>query len=114
MEVAASGLDSVNGLLYVSGSRPGIMYGSPKIHKADCPLRPILSAIGTSNYTLSKFLVPIIAPITTNQYTTKDSFSFAKEIADLKYENCVIASFDIKSLFTNISLNEATDVCADS
>ena len=32
--------------LYVSGSRPGIMYGLPKVHKNGYSIRPIMSAIG--------------------------------------------------------------------
>ena len=38
-------------LIYPRGSRPGILYESPKVHKAvinNCPkFRPILSTIGT-------------------------------------------------------------------
>ena len=63
-----------------SGSTPGILYGLPNVHKQDCPARPILSAIGTYNYKLAKFLVPILQPFTVDQYTVKDSFSFVKEI----------------------------------
>ena len=44
------------------GSRPGILYGLCKVHKAITdifpPSRPILSATGTPSYKLSKFLVP--------------------------------------------------------
>ena len=35
---------------------PVRFYGLPKIHKSDVPLRPIISACGTSTYKLSKFL----------------------------------------------------------
>ena len=100
--------------LYCSGSRPGIMYGLPKVHKNDCPLRPILSAIGTHNYKLAKFLVPILAPITLSEFCVKDSFSFAKELSDLNFPGCVMASFDVKSLFTNIPLSETIDICVDN
>ena len=45
--------------LIPSGSRPGIMYGSAKVHKiftdALPSFRPILSAIGTPTYKLAKF-----------------------------------------------------------
>ena len=34
--------------LHLSSSRPGILYGLPKIHKEGTPMRPILSAIGTT------------------------------------------------------------------
>ena len=34
--------------LYLTGSRIGILYGLPKVHKNNVPLRPILSCI--NNY----------------------------------------------------------------
>ena len=46
------------------------------------PFRPIMSAIKTPTYNLAKFLVPLLEPITTNIYTVKNSFEYAKEIAD--------------------------------
>ena len=39
--------------LKISGSSPGIMYGLPKIHKNNIPLRPILSANNTSMYNIT-------------------------------------------------------------
>ena len=43
------------------GSRPGILYGLCKVHKAIAdvfpPFRPILSATGTPSYKLATFLV---------------------------------------------------------
>ena len=45
------------------GTRPGVMYGSCKVHKAsvgNCPpFRPILSALNTPIYKSAKFLLPI-------------------------------------------------------
>ena len=47
----------------------------------NCPsFRPILPAIGTPTYYLAKFLVPILKPLTENEYTVHDSFSFASLI----------------------------------
>ena len=99
--------------LFTSGSKPGVLYGLPKVHKEGHPLRPILSAIGTFNYKLAKFLVPILSPLTVNEYTVKDSFSFAKDICRENFGECVLASFDIKSLFTNIPLHETVDLCIE-
>ena len=65
--------------------------------------------IGTPTYKLSKFLVPIIEPVTTNEYTIKDSFSFAEEVVDYDPQ-LFMSSLDITSLFTNIPLNETTDI----
>ena len=90
------------------------MYGLPKVHKPECPLRPILSAIGTHNYNLAKFLVPLLAPITLSEFCVKDSFSFAKELADLSFTDCTMASFDVKSLFTNIPLTETIEISVNN
>ena len=35
------------------GSRPGVLYGLPKVHKKDVPIRPIISSIDTYNYNLA-------------------------------------------------------------
>ena len=66
------------------GSRPGILYGSGKIHKETRnglpAFRPILSAIDTPTYKLSKFLLKFLTPSTANEYTVIDSFHFPEEI----------------------------------
>ena len=96
------------------GSSPGILYGLCKVHKkkqGDCPpFRPILSAIDTPSYNLAKFLVPILAPITTNKFVSKDSFSFAAEVRN-QNPDLYMASYDVDSLFTNIPLDETIEIC---
>ena len=42
--------------------------------------------------------------ITSNEFTVKDTFCFAKEI--------VMGSLDVDSLFRNISLDETIDICS--
>ena len=96
--------------LHVSGSNLGILYGLPKVHKEGFPIRPILSACNTPGYGLGKYLVPIISPITTNNFTIKDSFSFAKEISNFPADGLFMSSFDVKSLFTNIPLKETINI----
>ena len=97
------------------GSKPGILYGLPKVHKETCPARPIMSAIGTYNYSLAKFLVPILQPLTSNQYTVNSSFSFVKEITSTSFpHSTVMISFDVSSLFTNIPLDETVNIILDS
>ena len=96
--------------LFSSGTSPGILYGLPKTHKVGTPLRPILSTIGTFNYNLAKFFVPIIEPLTTNDYTLKNSYDFIKEVKNIDVSNKVMVSFDVQSLFTNIPLNETIDI----
>ena len=98
------------------GTRPGIMYGSCKLHKAsagDCPrFRPILSALNTPTYKLAKLLVPILKPLTTNEFTVKDSFHFAEEIVDQQHD-LFMGSLDVDSLFTNIPLEETIEICTN-
>ena len=88
--------------LHPVGSRPGILYGRAKIHKpiedGVPPFHPILSDIGTPTYKLAKFFVPLLAPLTSNEYNIKDSFSFAEGLLSFD-SNLVMASFDVESLF---------------
>ena len=43
----------------------------------------------------------------------KHSFSFVERIRDVKASNTFLASFDVKSLFTNVPLREFIDICTD-
>ena len=56
--------------LYPSGSKPGVLYGLAKIHKAledgTPSFRPILSAIGTPTYNLAKFCDQLLKPLRSN------------------------------------------------
>ena len=63
--------------MHASGSTPGILYGLQKVHKPHVPLCPIFAACGTATYKLAKYLVPILSPLTENQYTIKNSYEFA-------------------------------------
>ncbi|MEL6606368.1 MAG: reverse transcriptase domain-containing protein [Cyanobacteria bacterium J06614_10] len=104
------GINNFN-YLFASGTQPGIMYGLPKVHKINTPMRPIISCIKTASYNLAKFLIPVVTPFTTNQYTIENSSSFVREIMtlDLPTDFCM-ASFDIESLFTNVPLEETTNI----
>ena len=85
-----------------------------KMHKpvADrCPsFPPILSAINTPSCKLAKFLVPLLTPLTSKDYTIRDWFSFAEEVSSF---DCVhyMNSFRIEPVFTNIPLEETINIC---
>ena len=69
-----------------------------------------LSAISTRQYNLATFLIPIVEPLTHNEFTVRNSFNFAKEIT--KYDSPLyMASFDVESLFTKIPLSETINNC---
>ena len=55
------------------GSNPSRIYGLPKLHKTDIPLRPIVSGIGSYTHKLPKYLSDIIKPLATSPYSVKDS-----------------------------------------
>ncbi|XP_066924802.1 uncharacterized protein [Clytia hemisphaerica] len=105
-------------LLNPVGTRPGIMYGLCKVHKDKSngfilpPFRPILSTIRTCAYNMAKIFVPLLKEHTMNEYTVKDSFSFANEIVE-QNADLYMVSFDIQSLFTNIPLDETIDICVE-
>ena len=78
-----------------------------------CPsLRPNFSEINTPSHKLTNLLIPLLSPSTSNDYTIKDSFSFASEVSSF---DCAyyMTSFDIESLFTNIPSEETINICVD-
>ena len=92
----------------------GIIYGLPKLHKPDVPLRPILAAYNTPTYPLAKFLVPLLQPFTFNSYTLQNSYDFYKSITEFRADNnFFMSSFDITSLFTNIPVNETIQLLCE-
>ena len=102
--------------LYPQGSQPSIMYGLSKIHKPLVngfpKLRPILSAVNTGTYKWAKLFVPLLKPFTSNNYTVKDSFDFAKDITQ-QSSKLFMASLDVDSLFTNVPLDETIEICVN-
>ena len=95
--------------LYATGSNLGVLYGLPKVHKPDVPLRPILSACNQATFKLAKFVVPILSSLTNNRYTLLNSYQFADEITEQK-SDMVLVSFDVASLFTNVPIYETIDI----
>ena len=101
--------------LYASHGSPGILYGLPKIHKPNIPIRPIISSIGSFNRKLAQYLVPILNPIAINQYTVSKTSDFVDDLKQLHYQHDVyMASLDVTSLFTNVPLDETVDICTNS
>ena len=92
------------------------MYDSCKVYKASVgnrlPFRPILLTLNTPTYKLAKFLIPILKPLTTNEFTVKDSFHFDEEVVDQQHD-LFMGSLDIDSLFTNIPLEETIEICTN-
>lgn len=98
-----------------TGSTFPKLYGLPKVHKPDVPVRPILSMVNTPTHKLAKWLVEILRPVrdAVSQNVVKDSFDFVNIIRSIDLTNTHMCSFDVQSLFTNIPLLETIDHIPD-
>ena len=82
------------------GSRPAHLYGLPKTHKQQLSMRPILSSTETYNFALAKWLEEKLKPLSLNQHTICDIFSFAEEISETPLNpNDILVSYDVCALF---------------
>ena len=74
-------------------------------------MRPILSATGTYNHKLAKWLEEKLKPLSINEYTITDAFDFADEIRNLSVnEYDILVSYDGTALFTNVPLDETINI----
>ena len=80
------------------------LYGLPKIHKQNNPMRPILCSTGSYNHQCATWLTEILTPLRHHQTILKDTFEFLDKIKHVSIKDKIMASFDVKSLFTNILL----------
>ncbi|KAL9987968.1 hypothetical protein ACROYT_G002355 [Oculina patagonica] len=89
--------------------QPPRIYGLPKIHKADVPLRPIVSCVNTFAYDLSAHLANILSPLTGNSdFAVTNSAHFVSTInSETNLDNEIMVSFDVESLFTNVPIDGA-------
>ena len=89
--------------------QPPRIYGLPKIHKADVPLRPIVSCVNTFAYDLSASLANILSPLTgKSEFTVTNSAHFVSTISsETIRDNEIMVSFDVESLFTNVPIDAA-------
>ncbi|CAH8503985.1 unnamed protein product [Schistosoma curassoni] len=64
------------------GSRLPHMYGLPKVHKHDVPLRPILSMINSPYHKVARWLAEKLEPVRRRfaTYKLRDSFQFADRL----------------------------------
>ena len=87
-------------------------YGLPKIHKANCPMWPIVSACGTTTYQLAKFLTKIFQKyMRTTPSFVNNSKCFSEYLRSVHIgNNEELVSFDVSALFASIPVPTALDV----
>ena len=82
------------------------MYGLSKVHKVNCPLRPVVSYINTPSYFMAKYFINIRKSVPRPFSNMKNSLDFISKIKNLEIpNNHIIISSDLTSLFTNVPLN---------
>ncbi|XP_067618090.1 uncharacterized protein DPCoAC isoform X1 [Eurosta solidaginis] len=87
------------------------LYGLPKIHKPECPLRPIVSCTNVPCYQLSKFIGKILISLISPELNIKNSYELKERLNNINVcEKDVLVSFDVVSLFTNIPTNLASKI----
>jgi len=89
-----------------------IFYGMPKIHKKDCPLRPIVSQINGPTYRINQLIHELLM-VAENEipYLFKDTTTFLNTIEKhkLTLDDTILVTMDVVSLYTNIPHNQAVE-----
>ena len=71
-------------------------------------VRPIISNIGTAIYETAKHLNTLLIPLTKSQYNILSTDDFIqKRKSERIPKGFEMISFDVKNLFTNVSLHES-------
>ncbi len=77
-------------------------------------MRPILSATGTYNFKLAKWLDEKLKSLLLNKYTVSDPLKFAEKLREKQMaEGDILVSYDVASLFTNVPVDETIQILAD-
>lgn len=85
------------------------MYGLPKTHKPQIPMRPITSGIGSAPHKLAKILAqPLSRTLgSISNAHLKNSGDMKNRIKNIPLKNKTLVSFDVTALFTNVPTKEA-------
>lgn len=98
--------------LKIRNALPPKIYGLPKLHKENIPLRPIVSSIQSPFYALQKFLSNILSNVIgKSEYNIKNSWELSEKLKNLKLEtDSRLISLDVVSMYTNIPTKIALKV----
>ena len=96
--------------MWSTGGQPSRLYGLDKVHKAETPLRPVLSLPGSLYENLNKMLAKFFDNIdgVNIEKNTEEARETIENIA-LDPDETII-SLDVKSLYTNIPVKEAIEI----
>ena len=91
-------------------------YGLPKDHKPGLPLRPVVSSCGsaTSNISLllERILNQLLPFVPAHLGSTAECVQALREVGPVS-SDCIVASLDVASLYSNIPIVESVDVAME-
>ena len=87
------------------------IYGLPKIHKPETPLRPIVSNVNCPAYKLSKWLTKELSPLlgSFSKSHLKHNVDLLERLKNIVPGQKKFISFDVSSLYTNVPLKPTLD-----
>ena len=93
-------------------SRCPKIYGLPKIHKPEVPLRPLVSSIGSPTQALARYLVTQLQPYVEQAKSyVRNSSHFIELIKKQQLDkDDMMVSFDVVSLFPQVPVGEALTI----
>ena len=107
-ELLCGNSELIKKLCTTSPSLP-YMYGVIKTHKPNNPARPIISAVGSASYNLSKYLVSLLNPLigTISNSHIKNNTDLLDKLNNVDVgSDFKLISFDVVSLFTKVPIDD--------
>ena len=92
-------------VLLTPNPTPPLLYGLPKVHKENMPMRPVVSFVSSPTYSLAKYLDRWFKSRTEfeSPYSVKNSSSLAHSLKNESLPaGSTLCSFDVVGLFPNI------------
>ena len=79
-----------------------------KVHKADMPLRLIVSSIRTISYECARYLATVLSPLVgKTEHHVKNSNKFVKEVWEIRLDPDEELRSYVSALFTSVPIDKA-------
>ena len=105
--------EALHNQLKPRGSRPPRLYGLAKVHKNNVPMRPVLSMPASSYHKIGEYVAECLSvvPQCNINASPKEICDAIKNVTLEQDE--IMVSLDVVSLYTNVPVYEAIQVCED-
>ena len=95
---------------------PPTLNAQPKVHKQNMPIRPLINNTKAPSHKLARHLDKTIRQYITltNNTSIKNNIDLVNKLQNIHVpHNSTLASFDITNLYTNIPIQETTEILED-